>query len=78
MAAPDYIDGVNASALLTGIAGTVKQMVDGAQFGLESLRLGHQKDMSQFTTIAATAQRHVEESGAGRARQTSNEPPANR
>ena len=78
MAAPDYVDGVNASALLTAVSGTVKQMIDGAEFCLEALRLGHQQHMSQFSAVAAAAQRHLEESGAGRARQTSNEPPANR
>ena len=68
MAAPDYVDNFNASAVATAIAGTVKQMIDGSQFGLESLRMGHQQAMSQFGPIAAAAQRTVDESGSGRAR----------
>ena len=73
----DYVDSVNASVIATALAGTVKQMVDGSQFCLESLRLGHQQSMSQFGPIAAAAQRVLVEGGAGRARQTSNEKPAN-
>lgn len=68
MPAPQYIDEVNASLLATGLASTVKQMIDGAEFGLESLRLGHSQAMSQFGPIAAAAQRTVDESGSGRAR----------
>lgn len=68
MAGPEYIDAVTASALATAMAGTFKQMVDGSEFGLEALRLGHQQAMSQFGPIAAAAQRTVDESGSGRAR----------
>ncbi len=66
--APAYIDGVTASQLATALVSNMTQMVQGAQFGLEALRLGHQQAMSQFGPIAAAAQRTVDESGSGRAR----------
>ena len=78
MAAPEYIDAVTASTIASSMAGTFKQMVDGAQFGLERLRLGHQQAMSQFGPIAAAAQRTVDESGSGRARDLSINMPANK
>lgn len=68
MTAPEYIDPVNASAIATGLASTVKQMIDDSEFGLMALRLQHQLNMGQFTAVAAAAQRTVDESGSGRAR----------
>lgn len=69
MPAPEYIDGVTASTLAASMATRVGMVQDGAQFGLEALRLGHQQAMSQFGPIAAAAQRTVDESGSGRARE---------
>ena len=78
MASPDYIDPVTASALAAALASNMSQMVIGGQFGLEALRLGHQQAMSQFGPIAAAAQRTVDESGSGRARDLSINMPANK
>ncbi len=69
MPAPEYIDAVSASTLATSMATRIGMVQDGAQFGLESLRLGHEQAMSQFGPIAAAAQRTVDESGSGRARE---------
>lgn len=77
MAAPEYIDGVTASTIASSMATRVGMVQDGAQFGLEALRLQHQLNMGQFTAVAAAAQRTVDESGSGRARDLSINMPAN-
>lgn len=66
--APNYIDSVSASTLATSMATRIGMVQDGAQYALEAMRLGHQQAMSQFGPIAAAAQRTVDESGSGRAR----------
>ena len=69
--APNYIDSVSASTLATSMATRIGMVQDGAQYALEAMRLGHQQAMSQFGPIAAAAQRTVDESGSGRARDLS-------
>lgn len=55
-----------------------QRQADGAHLYAENLRYDYLEGKERVSFAESTGVRHTEESGAGRARQTTNEPPANR
>ena len=67
-----------ASQLMVHAMNGAQRQADGASAYAENLRYDYLEGKHMIDFAESAGVRHTEESGAGRARQTSNEPPANR
>ena len=67
-----------ASQLMVHAMNGAQGQADGARLYAENLRYDYLEGKEKIGFAESTGIRHVEESGSGRARTTSNEPPANR